>query len=275
VSPLRGLPAPFVYGAPTVRLVSLSCSNTEIVCALGRGDWLVGVDDDSDHPAELVASLPRVGRDLQVDAAAVAALRPDLVIASLTVPGHEAVVHDLARQKLPLYVAAPKDLRDTCASFEHLGRLLDAPDRGEQLSRELAEAAVGLRDAELPRPRILVEWWPKPVIPAGNRSWVHDLLLAAGAANAFDDPCESRPLDDEAVAALRPDAVVISWCGVPRERYRTEVVARRPALADSPAVQRGRIYPVSEAFLGRPGPRLIEGARRLRAIADEVRGDPA
>ncbi len=35
-----------------MRVVSLNCSNTEIVCGLGCGDYLVGVDSDSDYPPE-------------------------------------------------------------------------------------------------------------------------------------------------------------------------------------------------------------------------------
>jgi iron complex transport system substrate-binding protein len=75
-----------------MRIVSHTCSNTEIVCALGCGDRLVGVDADSDHPPEAVARLPKLGRDLELDVAAVRALRPDLVLTSQTVPGHERTV---------------------------------------------------------------------------------------------------------------------------------------------------------------------------------------
>src|SRR5262245_32085204 len=69
-----------------VRVVSLTCSNTEIVCALGLADCLVGVDNHSDYPVEVVTRLPRVGPDLDIDVERVAALEPDLVLASLTVP---------------------------------------------------------------------------------------------------------------------------------------------------------------------------------------------
>ena len=78
------------------------------------------------------------------------------------------------------------------------------------------------------RPRLLVEWWPKPVIGAGAKSWVHDLIQAAGGENVLADrDCESTPLTDEEVRAASPDAVVISWCGVPESHYRPEVVYRR------------------------------------------------
>ncbi len=84
-----------------MRIVSLACSNTEIVHALGCADLLVGVDDHSDFPEALVSSLPRLGPDLDPDLDRVAALRPDLVLATLTVPGHERVVEGLEARGMP------------------------------------------------------------------------------------------------------------------------------------------------------------------------------
>src|SRR5471032_3588215 len=95
-----------------VRVVSLTCSNTEIACALGCAGYLVGVDDHSDYPVDVVTKLPRVGPDLGIDVARVAALRPDLVLASLTVPGHERVVAELEAAGLPFFAPEPVSLED-------------------------------------------------------------------------------------------------------------------------------------------------------------------
>ncbi len=64
-----------------MKVVSLNCSNTEIVCALGAADMLVGVDDHSDFPPAVVDALPRVGPDLDPDMARIKALNPDARIA--------------------------------------------------------------------------------------------------------------------------------------------------------------------------------------------------
>ena len=85
----------------SLRVVSHTCSNTEIVCALGCADLLVAVDSDSDFPPEVVGALPQLGRDLALDTEAVRALSPDLVLTSLTVPGHERVVDGLRDAGLP------------------------------------------------------------------------------------------------------------------------------------------------------------------------------
>src|SRR5271154_6253742 len=101
-----------------MRIVSHTCSNTEIVCALGCADMLVGVDDHSDYPAVVVAGLPKIGPDLSVDVARVTSLKPDLVLSSLTVPGHERVIAALESAKLPLLVVEPTSLEDVYADIE-------------------------------------------------------------------------------------------------------------------------------------------------------------
>ena len=105
-----------------MRIVSLACSNTEIVCALGCADFLVGVDDHSDYPEDVVAGLPKVGPDLDIDVDRVAALEPDLVLATLTVPGHEKVVERVESAGLRFIAPEPvsledvyRDVHDDCA----------------------------------------------------------------------------------------------------------------------------------------------------------------
>src|SRR5438067_7278148 len=70
------------------RIVAIAPSNTEILHALGLGRRIVGVDAWSDYPPR-VSKLPRIGSDLRIDIERVAGLRPDLVVASLHVPGME------------------------------------------------------------------------------------------------------------------------------------------------------------------------------------------
>jgi iron complex transport system substrate-binding protein len=61
---------------------------------------------------------------------------------------------------------------------------------------------------------------------------------------------------------------------VPLHRYRPDVVARRAAWAEVPAIRTGAIACVTEAFLGRPGPRLVDGYDALAALIDARRSTP-
>jgi iron complex transport system substrate-binding protein len=256
-----------------MRIVSHTCSNTEIVCALGRADWLVGVDDHSDYPPEVVGGLPRVGPDLDVDVERIRGLEPDLVITSLTVPGHERCLERLEEAGLPVLVTRPHTLADVAADIRRIGEALDANTRAAKLAETFDEVAAGDPPAHDPLP-ILVEWWPKPVIAPARDSWVNEMLALAGARNPWAAlPGESLQITAEMARAESPEAIVMSWCGVEEAKYRPHVVRRRADWNSVPAIRNDRIFPLSEAWLGRPGPRLLDGIERLRKIVARVRAD--
>ena len=267
-----------------MRLVSLVCSNTEIVHALGMAHHLVGVDDHSDHPADVVATLPRLGPELDIDVGRVLELKPDLVLASLSVPGHERVVESLEREGLPLLVLDPTCLAQVLQDIRTVARILYVQARGERVVREMQVALrkEGERRRKVSSPdpgrlsgerlpTLLIEWWPKPVIAPGRLSWVHDLLDLVGARNPLgEEKVRSRPIPDEEVARMAPDAVILSWCGVDPVKYRPDVVFRNPLWQEVPALKNQQVHCISEAYLGRPGPRLVEGARALGKVVDAV-----
>ena len=257
-----------------MRVFSHTCSNTEIVCALGAGASLVGVDADSDFPEDIVAPLPKPGRDLDLDVNAVLALKPDLVLSSLTVPGHERIVDELRNCGVRTEVIDPLSLNDVYASIRRIAQLLGLESRGDALVEQMQSAMPRVMPSP-DAPRILVEWWPKPVIVPGRQSWVTDLIELAGGIN----PWGTRAVKSSEISAADahetpPDAIVMSWCGVKLENYRADVVLRREGWADVRAIRERRVYPVTEAFLGRPGPRVVEGYKALRSIVENFGSTP-
>jgi iron complex transport system substrate-binding protein len=263
-----------------MRIVSLACSNTEIVCALGCADLLVGVDDHSDFPEEVVARLPKVGPDLEIDVERVAALKPDLVLATLTVPGHEKVVERLESAGLPYVAPEPASLEDVYRDILDIGGRLHVSERARRLVADMrAEIesdpqTAAADDAE--RPSVMIQWWPKPVITPGRYSWATDVVRAAGGrALLAQEEHKSRPMTDDEVAELAPDAVVLSWCGVHPDKYRPDVVLRNDRWQELDFVRAERVFCIGEPYLGRPGPRLVEGFRRLREVVRAVSREDA
>lgn len=267
-----------------MRIVSLACSNTEIVCALGCAELLVGVDDHSDFPEAVVDTLPKVGPDLEIDIEHVSALNPDLVLATLTVPGHETVVERLEAAGLPFIAPEPVSLEDVYEDIRDIAELL-APaspgvlDRAEALIAEMraeldtppTKAASDPAQDGYRRPRILIQWWPKPVITPGRRSWATDVIEAAGGRAVLGhEDLKSRPMTDDEVADAAPDAVVLSWCGVHPDKYRPDVVLRNPSWQKLDFVAHERVFCIGEPFLGRPGPRLVDGVRAMREVIEAL-----
>lgn len=256
-----------------MRIVSLNCSNTEIVCALGLADRLVGVDDHSDFPPDVVAPLPRVGPDLTPDMERIKALEPDLVLASLTVPGHEQVIENLENAGLAYLAPEPITLDDVYGDIRRIAGALGVERAAEEVVAAMRQGIERHRAAEDGgRPSILVQWWPKPVITPGRLSWVNDLIDLAGGSNPLGgEHVKSRPLENGEVADIDPDVIVLSWCGVEPRKYRPDVIYDKPEWARLKAVTGRRVYTIPEAYLGRPSPRLTSGGRSLRSIVQTIR----
>ncbi|WP_135227504.1 helical backbone metal receptor [Deinococcus fonticola] len=244
---------------PPLRLASLVSSNSDILAALGVTSWVVAADHHSDAPG--LEQARRVGPDLNIDIPALVATKPDLVLASLSVPGLEQVVDGVQKAGLPLLVLDPISVADAQEDVRRIGRALGLDARAEQVVQGWQAEMQRLRRAYPRPPRVVVEWWPRPVINATQDSWVTDLLADLGAENAFADrPGRSAPMHWPEVVDARPDLIVCSWCGA--KKLRPEVIAARGLPVP--------VIPVLESGLGRPGPRLVEGARQIAAALEHL-----
>ncbi|MGQ0536177.1 MAG: cobalamin-binding protein [Methanobacteriota archaeon] len=247
------------------RIVSLAPSNTEILFALGLGDRVVGVDEDSDWPSDGLLGKKRVGRDLQIDVDEVAGLAPDLVVAAESVPGMEKVVAGVRAAGLAHIVLHPRTFEDVFTDILTVAEACGVPDTGRGLVARL-RARLPRPPSLVPRTRVYWEWWPKPFYSPGRWSWMNGMLAAVGAENVFADvDAESfRPKERDVVAAA-PDVIGLCWCGTLEKKMDPAAVARRPGWRDVPAVARGRVFAFPEALFGRPGPRLVDGVETLAA----------
>ncbi len=252
-----------------VRVVSLAASNTEIVCALGMAHRLVGVDSHSDYPPEVVAGLPKLGPDLHIDVEKVRALAPDLVLASLSVPGMESVVEGLALAGLPYVAVKPAGLDGVFQNIQDIGHLLGVPDRASRLVANLRARVLKVQEqaARVDRRwRVYWEWWPRPLISPGGPSWITHLCQLAGGSNLFaDSHRESLVVSPDEVVARDPEVIVLCYCGA-RKLPDPASLLRRPGWEDTTAVRAGRVYAVLEPLFGRPGPRLVDGLELLAAL---------
>jgi iron complex transport system substrate-binding protein len=256
---------------PVRRLVSIAPSNAEIVGALGATSLLVGCESSSDYPPE-VLGLPRLGPDLAVDMDALRALKPDLVLASLSVPGMERNLSELEPLGIPYLVLAPQSLGDILSDIQRVGDAIGFSGAArEQVSRMSARIAEFRAEAaSRPPARVYLEWWPKPMFTPGAACWSNDLIRLAGGENVFAGLAgQSCEVSVGELCAADPEVIFVAWCGVPFAKLNVERVLRREGLQAVHAVRERRLYAIDESLLGRPGPRVVDG---IEAMARAIRG---
>lgn len=252
-----------------MRVISLCASNTELLFDLGALDLLVGCDRYSDSPRHLLEGVPRVGGDLDVDFQKVIELNPDLVLASLSVPGMEKVVERLCELKIPHVVYDPVCVEDIFSNLIDLGERLGRSKRAHELVEVSVKKIERLKELSkvFPLRRIIVEWWPRPVIVPFRQSWVNQVCQWVNLENPFADrPGRSGVVSEEEIATASPEYYAVSWCGVPRRNYRVILVQNRlRSLGIEP-----RVFPFWEGWIGRPSLRILRGARYLYELRKRV-----
>ncbi|WNQ10940.1 cobalamin-binding protein [Paenibacillus aurantius] len=252
-----------------MRIVSLCPSNTEALAFLGLEKLLVGTDNYSDWP-EGVRELPKLGPDLDIDMDRVEALKPDLVVASLTVPGMEKNVERLVERGLPHLVLSPNKLDDVADNLLTLGEATGRQEAAGRAHEAFTETIRRYREISRraeSRPSVYWEWWAKPVFTPGGGNWLTELTELAGGRNLFADrPEPSVRSTWEEVAERQPDHIALAWVGIRPKLVKPDTVRARPGWDALEAVRRDRIHVMEEALFCRPSPRLLDGLKKLATV---------
>jgi iron complex transport system substrate-binding protein len=245
------------FAAPPQRIVTMLPSLTEAAWVLGAGPRLVGVDRYSNWPAQ-IAALPRLGGLEDAHIEAIAALKPDAVLASTSSRAMERL------EALGLRVVRFKSdsHADVQRTLERIALLLGSPEAGARewarIERELDAAAARVPPEQRGR-RVYFEIGGGPYA-AGTTSFIGETLTRLGMANIVPPALGPFPkLNPEFVVRARPDVLM----GLQAEQA---ALLRRPGWSGLSAVREHQLCGFDAAqydMLVRPGPRMGEGAALL------------
>ena len=291
-----------------MRIVSLLPSATEIVCAIGLGDELVGITHECDWPPEVLGK-PVVTRSVHdltdarsidihrlvtasmhggsslyaLDDEALAATEPDLILTQelcrvCAVSYRE--VNEVARAidaDITVISLEPTSVEGILNTITTVGAMAEAEDAAIDLVESLRErlgaverTVASRREGGLLPPRVASLEWLDPPFASGH--WVPEQVRRAGGWDVLGDDGErSRETTWDAVAEVDPEMLLLMPCGL-HLAETVEEWARTPRptwYRDLPAVRRGQVFAMDgSAYFSRPGPRVIDGIELLAEIFD-------
>jgi len=282
-----------------MRIVSLLPSATEILCALGLAESLVGISHECDYPPE-IRNRPRVTRCLlpagltsaeihrgvqqeaargeslyALDREKLAALAPDLVVAqrqcSVCAVGESDAARDLQAigNQARLVSLGASHFEQLPGDIRLLGLTTGQLERAEALLREhetrLERARRGTKAKH--RPCVLCVSWFDPLMAAGH--WMTQMVELAGGEDRLGRRGGSSTLLSCAVVeAYKPEVVLLLPCGFTAQQTMAEwESARRQTFwAGLPAVEARRVFILEGSLFHRPGPRMVEGVELLASL---------
>ena len=291
-----------------MRIVSLLPSATEIVCALGLRDELVGVTHECDWPPEVVG-LPVMTRNAldlagatsreinrrvndavhggsaiyQLDEAALEMADADLILTqelcAVCAVGYRQVNDAVRALELDTTVISlePTSVEGILNTIATVGAMAEAEDAAVELVESL-RARLGAieakaqerRQAGFVGPRVVGLEWLDPPFAVGH--WVPDQIRRAGGWDLLgQDGAPARPTTWDAVADVDPDLLLLMPCGYHLRETVDEWAKTTPPewISELSAIQRGHLIALDgSSYFSRPGPRVVDGIEMLAEIFD-------
>lgn len=274
-----------------MRIASLFPAATEIVCALGLRDQLVGVSHRCDYPPEIegiaVVTRPLAALDpgeemspAALDRPALLASQPDLVIVREGGPGPsaEAVREQLSEAVTGLSVISldPLSIEGIFHSIASVGAMAEVEDEAMDLLEVLREemgaieqGVVVRRDQGLAPKRVVVIQTFEPLHASGR--WIPEQVRRAGGWDLLGREGEAAsPTSWEAVREVDPEMLMLAPAGLSLlEAKGAWAKTRKPEFWDEiKAVRTGHVFIVDPVYFSRPGPRVVDGIGMLAEIFD-------
>ncbi|MGH7782164.1 MAG: ABC transporter substrate-binding protein [Candidatus Binataceae bacterium] len=253
------------------RIVSLAPSVTETLFALGAGAQVVGVSQYCDYPPA-ATRLPRVGSFLTPNVEAIIGLRPTLVI-GLGLSSDTRELGLLRANGCAVMIVHDDSLNQIEASILSVGTRIGRADAARAMLSALnAEIdSVRTKVSGTRRVRVLMLVGHEPIIAAGRRTFLDDLLSIANSENLADSSGEQWPaLSLEYIIASRPDVILDGQMGTGAQAPH-HFWDRFPII---PAVRNHRVYGYAQDPILHPGPRVGESLETIAAMIHPERFSP-
>ncbi len=295
-----------------LRIASLLPSATEIVCALGLEENLIGITHECDFPAtvsgkpHLTASrishetmsskeidhavrsqLDGHGSIYDLNTDLLERLKPDLILTQ-ELCDVCAVSYKTVLKAAKIYAAGaqvvslePNTIEDIFENIKTVGEICGVSVKAEEVVLKLKERldAVRAKTENLKkRPRVFMLEWLEPPFAPGH--WTPEQVEIAGGDCVMGKAGEkSVTTTFEEIAAAAPEILVLIPCGY----YAADILRQLPNTAfpeyfrEIPAVKNGEVWALdATSYFSRPAPRVVEGAEILAKILHpEIFGAPS
>ena len=284
------------------KIISLLPAATEIVCALGLSDHLVGISHECDFPETIrdlpVCSSSKVHTEtasIEIDRAVkqmlsqalsiydldqelISSLKPDVIITqtqcdvcAVSFADVELAMKDSLNNNVKIISLESATLDDILSGIRRVGEILEVPERAEALIESLEERVDIIRHKLKffeNKPSVACIEWMDPIMLAGN--WVPGLVNIAGGNSILTVDGEHSPfIDFDEIILADPEILILMPCGFSIERTLREMdlMLNLPGWNNLSAVKNNRIYIADgNQFFNRPGPRIVDSIEILAEI---------
>ena len=284
------------------RILSLIPSSTEIVCALGFENQLIGRSHECDFPSSVqklssctapkfkvegtsaeidqrVKSILKNALSVyQIDEKKLQQMQPDIIITqaqcevcAVSLKDVENAVCEWVESRPQIVSLEPNQLSDIWKDFINIAEALGVKEQGHELVSQLKQRMnkIAQKTINFPqKPTVVCIEWIEPLMSAGN--WMPELIEMGGGINLFGVAGEQSPwMTWEQLLEANPDVILVMPCGFNLARSKAEMspLSQKPEWSQLNAIQNQQVYLIDgNQYFNRPGSRLLESLEIIAEI---------
>ena len=247
------------------RVLALAPSITEMLYAVADTATIIARTPPDNYPAAVYRK--PVVNSFPLDMEKLVLLHPDVVftVEGITSPDDAQRLQELG---IPVYFQRYRTVEDVFRGIDDLGRLLGRPTQAKHLTdslrRELKTLASSPAHQLTDSPKVLAITWQDPIYCYGQNTLFTDEIRLAGGQNAVREtfPQPYPALTREYILQLNPDVLLGGSFG----KLDSTFFKNYPELRRIKAYQTRRVFAITGNLMERPGPRVVESVRELRAL---------
>lgn len=250
--------------APASKVVALTASDCEIICALGAGNLLVGRGEYCDYPAD-VLQVPAVQSGKETNIEQIVALKPDVVFMDSMEQTAEQI-NQLENAGIRVVENDAHDIEGVYTSINIIGTVLGKTAEAESIISNMKKTFDDIKaGAFTDNKTVYFEVSPLQygLWTAGNGTFMNEIAEMMGLKNIFADVEGWAEISEEQVLERNPDYIVTVSMYYGEGPTPTDEILSRANWQGVTAVKNGAILNLQDNELSRPAPRLADGAQML------------
>ena len=253
---------------PANRIVALAPHVVETLFAAGAGDKIVGAVDYSDYPAA-AKTIPRIGGYSAFNLEAIAALKPDLVIAWAS-GNSPSAIEKIRSLGIPIYLSQINTVAEVANEIEKFGTLAGTQNIATPATRSFRKQLDDLTRLYQNKSEVLVFYQisESPLMTIGGKQIISNALAICGGKNIFANLAPMAPVVTvESVLAANPEAIMTSGM----QSINPSALAQWRKWPRLLATERQNFFFIDPDLMNRSGPRIIEGTQMLCKAVETAR----
>ena len=253
------------------RIVSLAPTATEILFAIGAGDQVVAVDDQSNYPPESTPKKTKLS-GFEPNVEAIAGYQPDLIVFA---DDSKKLTDSFKALKIPALLQTPaKELEDSYRQIRALGVATGRTGAANALVERMRDDIADLV-ADAPKPSTPLTYYHEldgTYFSVTSSTFIGKVYAVFGLKNIADPADKSSSgypqLSPEYIIQANPSLIFLAdtkCCSV-----TAETVAKRPGWNQITAVKEGHVIALDDDIASRWGPRIVDFLRTISTALDDL-----